>query len=180
MAETSDDAQMVLAMPRRELFRISGFTTKIDIPVLDSLADESWYAAPVTLNGNLDAKEVRLGVVVVRGDHVLVSENGELLQLTPIPPEVSNLGHGIRGLRELALAAGKTLLGTSKGNVELWGFCNDDSLAEVRQWFILVYKFFVRDDSPAPSGMSWVKASALSGMPIDPVSATIAGSLGGS
>ena len=38
-----DETSLVLAMPRRELFRINGFTRRVDLEILASLADDCWY-----------------------------------------------------------------------------------------------------------------------------------------
>ncbi|MBA3699167.1 MAG: hypothetical protein H0W78_09955 [Planctomycetes bacterium] len=172
-----DDA-LVLAMPRRELFRISGFTKQVDLEILHSLAEDSWYAAPASLVGNFDAKEVRLGLVVMRSqegtDHLLIDAHGVALHATPIPPEVGHLGPGLAALRQLALVAGRTMLGISAGTVELIGYCNDDTLPECRPFFLLVYRMKVAADVAAPAGMTWVARSALANVPLDPVSALVA------
>jgi hypothetical protein len=178
-----DDESLVLAMPRRELFRISGFCRAMDFAVLDSLSEESWFAAPPSLRDNFDAKEVRLGLVSVRregeGDQVLVSEAGVVLHATPIPPEVGVLGQGLRALRNLALAAGTQLLGRPGGQVELIGYCNEEALPECRWFFIMVYRLRVPPGSPAPAGMSWIALDHLHGVPLDPVSALVAAHLSG-
>lgn len=172
-----DDAALVLAMPRRELFRISGFTKQVDLEILHSLADDSWFAAPASLVGNFDAKEVRLSLVVMctsEGvDQVLVDGHGVALHATPIPPEVGHLGPGLAALRQLALVAGRTLLGISNGTVELIGYCNDDTLPECRPFFLLVYRLRVPPESPAPAGMQWISRPAIGGVPLDPVSALV-------
>jgi hypothetical protein len=176
-----DEQPLVLAMPRRELFRISGFCRTVDFSVLDSLAEESWFASPQSLLDNFDAKEVRLGLIVVRaepgGDQALISESGVLLHATPIPPEVGTLGHGLRALRNLAFAAGCEMMGARDGQVELIGYCNDESMPECRQFFILVYRLRVSAEAAAPADMSWIGVGHLHGVPLDPVSAIIAGQL---
>lgn len=176
-----NDEGLVLAMPRRELFRINGFTRQVDLEILASLADEAWYAAPASLAGNFDAKEVRLGLIVLRaqdgGDQVLVDSHGVALHSTPIPPEVGHLGPGLVALRQLALVAGRTLLGITGGTVELIGYCNDDALPECRPFFLLVYRLRVPGDAPAPSGMNWISRAAIGGVPLDPVSALVVAGL---
>jgi hypothetical protein len=176
-----DDDPLVLAMPRRELFRVSGFTCQVDLAILQSLADESWYAAPPTLVDNFEAKEVRLGLIAVRrepdGDQALVSEGGVLLHATPIPPEVGAMGPGLRALRQLALAAGTELVGGARCQVELIGYCNDDALPECRPFFILVYRLRVPPGWASPAGMSWIGVPRLAGVPLDPVSVLVAAGL---
>jgi hypothetical protein len=175
------DDSLVLAMPRRELFRVVGFTRQVDLAVLASLEDEAWFAAPAALVGNFDAKEVRLGLVVARGenggDQVLVSEQGVVLHATAIPPEVGHLGPGLAALRQLALVAGRTLLGIGNGTVELIGYCNDDSLPECRPFFLLVYRLRVPVGTPAAAGMNWVSLQSLGGVPLDPVSTLVVAGL---
>lgn len=172
-----DDAALVLAMPRRELFRINGFTRQVDLEILHSLAEDSWYAAPSSLVGNFDAKEVRLGLVVMRAqdgtEQVLVDGHGVALHATPIPPEVGHLGPGLAALRQLALVAGRTLLGIGTGTVELIGYCNDDTLPECRPFFLLVYRLRVPADAPAPAGMQWIPRPAINSVPLDPVSTLV-------
>jgi hypothetical protein len=178
-----DGDHLVLAMPRRELFRINGFTRSIDLTVLASLEEDAWFAAPAALAGNFDAKEVRLGLVVARGgeggDQLLVSEHGVLLHATPIPPDVGALGPGLRALRQLALVAGRHLVDSQQGTVEMIGYCNDDTLAECRAYFLLVYRLRLPAGAPAAAGMSWIALSHLARVPLDPVSTLIAAGLPG-
>ncbi len=174
-----DQTHLVLAMPRRELFRINGFTRKIEMDILESLSGDTWYAMPASLEHNYEAKEVRLGVVVTReqrGEQILINEYGVALHATPIPPEAGQLGPGLVSLRQLALVAGKTLVGVSNANVELVGYCNDDSLPECRPYFLLVYRLRVPVTEATPPGMNWISKAALHGVPLDPVSALVMGS----
>ncbi len=174
----AESPHLVLAMPRRELFRINGFTRKIDMDILLSLAEETWYAMPDTLVNNFDAKEVRLGVVVTRdvdGEQILIDEHGVALHATPIPPEAGVLGPGLVSLRQLALVAGRTMVGVDKATVELVGYCNDDALPECRPFFLLVYRLRVNAADVTPPGMTWVSHTALNGVPLDPVSALVMG-----
>jgi hypothetical protein len=170
--------QLVLVMPRRELFRVHGFTRKVDMDILLSLAEDSWYAAPHTLVNNADAKEVRLGLVVIRnsdGEQFLVDENGVALHATLIPPEAGILGPGLAALKQLALLSGKKMLGVDQAQVELVGYCNDDSLPECRPYFLLVYCLRVSAQQPTPSGFNWISRSTIAGVPLDPVSALVLG-----
>ncbi len=166
-------SELVLAMPRRELFRIQGFVPPLDIAVLESLGEESWYASQETLAGNFDAKEVRVGLVIVKAGHALVSEAGVLLHATQVPPEAGRLGTGLAALKNLALAAGRHLLGITSGRIELSGFCNEDAMPECRGIFILVYRLRVADETAAPEGMAWIPLTGLGSVPLDPVSAMV-------
>jgi hypothetical protein len=165
---------LVLAMPRRELFRVQGFVPPNDLGILESLAEESWYASPSALAGSFDAKEVRVGVIVLKPGHALISESGVLLHATPVPPEAGQLGSsGLAALKNFALAAGRHLLGTSGGRIELIGMCNEDALPECRGIFILVYKLRAPEDAAAPDGMAWTAFERLADVPLDPVSALV-------
>lgn len=170
------DSDLVMAMPRRELYKVSGFTRAIDYAVLESLDGEHWFSAPGILRDNPDAKEVRLGLIALRSaesDQVLIEERGVLLHAAPIPPEAAQFGAGLRALRELARAAAGQLLGCEVGVIELLGYLNDDALAECRDAFILVYQAQVRADLAAPEGMSWVGLDHLHEVALDPVSSLV-------
>jgi hypothetical protein len=164
---------LVLAMPRRELFRIHGLVPPLDMAVLESIAEESWYAAPSVLVGNFDAKEVRVGVIVLTAKQALVSEAGVLLHATPVPPEAGQMGTGLGALKNFALAAARHLVGHEGGRIELSGFCNEDALPECRGVFLMVYRLFLPDDCAAPEDMSWIERAELGSVPLDPVSALV-------
>jgi hypothetical protein len=172
------DPELVLAMPRRPLWRTSGFTTAIDLAVLECLQEESWFAAPEVLRHDLDAKEVRIGVVLRQGPagdrQALVSESGVLLHASPVPPEVGRLGHGLKGLKELAAAAGRHLVGTHRAGIELVGYLNEDALPETRPFLVLVYRLTLGEPVAPPPGLLWVGTDRLRGMPLDPASALVA------
>lgn len=172
MDEPGED--LVLAMPRRELFSVSGFVTDIEMRVLESLDAESWFAAPSILHDDIEAKEVRLGLLVDRGDAVLVTADGVALHVTSIPAGVSELGEGLRALRELARGAGRALLGRACG-AQLVGYYNDDALPESRPFFVLVYLVRVADDCAPPDGMAWVGKTTLGDLPLDPASSVVVG-----
>ena len=177
----ADDAleggeELVLAMPRRELFSVSGFVTQVEMRVIESLADESWYAAPSTLRDDLDAKEVRLGMLIQKDEEALVDADGVLLHATSIPPETVNLGEGLRGVRELARIVCKELLGDHLRGVQLLGYFNDDGFPETRPFFLLVYLIRVDPEATSPAGMSWVQRGGLMELPLDPASTVVAGS----
>jgi len=173
---TTDDP-LVLAMPRRELYRITGFCRQVELGILETLVEESWYAVTSSLVGNLDAKEVRLGLVVQRGDHVLVDEGGALLQATRIGPEVARLGSGIKAMRDFAQLAVAHFLGVERVRVELVGYLNEDSLAALRDAFVLVYRCHAPADAVAPAGQSWVPLRQLAALPLEAASVLIVSGL---
>ncbi len=173
----SDD-EMVMAMPRRELYKVLGFTRRIDYAVLETLDQEHWFTVPAMLRGNPDAKEVRIGLVVTRladGDEqVLVEETGVLLHAAPIPPEFERFGNGLRALRELARAAAAQLVGGPVPGIEMIGYLNDDSLPECRDAFLLIYRARLPLDRPTPAGMNWIGTHRLKDVALDPVSSLMA------
>ncbi len=173
-----DDTPLVLAMPRRELFRIHGFTQRVEPGILTSILEDGWYASPEAIAADSDSKEVRIGVLMRRPDgagasQYLVSEDGILLHVSPIPPESAKFGEGLVALRRFAQALGEALLRHGDCRIELVGYCNEDALAECRRCFLLIYRLTAAADVPAPEGMSWVSKSALIGLALDPVSALV-------
>lgn len=170
-----DGDDLVLAVPRRGLWGRSGFSARPDFAVLEELAGGGWWLAPGRLRGNPDAKEVRVGVIVLRpgrvGSEVLLAEDGVLVQASPVPASAGGLGHGLAGLRTLAAAAAARLLGLERAPVELAGWLCDDALPECRDLLLLVYRLRAPAGTAAPAGFSWVRATALSGLAIDPVGA---------
>lgn len=172
------DDELVMAMPRRELYKVSGFSPAVDFALLESLDQEHWFTLPTQLRGNPDAKEVRLGLVVTRlvegVEQVLVEEHGVLLHAAPIPPEFERFGSGLRALRELARAAAGQLVGCRIAHIELIGYLNDDSLQECRDAFLLIYRVRLPADHPTPSGMTWIGGPRLKDVGLDPVSALMA------
>lgn len=181
MNEPDESAQnedpLVLAMPRRELFRFSGFSTAIDLDLIDSIAGESWYAAASTLVGSLEAKEVRLGLLCERGDEVLVDAAGSLLHSTRVGPEIGRLGHGIKALRDLALLAGARFLAVERVRCELVGFLNEEVISGYRGALLLVYRCRAGDQASTPPGMTWVHRRQLAQWALDPVAVMIAAQL---
>jgi len=171
------DDPLVLAMPRKELFRITGFVTTIDIAIIEAVAEDSWYSAASTLVGNLDAKEVRIALVFTQGEQVLLDEGGNLFHTTRVGPEVAKLGKGLKGLRDLARVAGAHFLGVPEIRCELAGLLNEDALAEHRNTFYLVYRCRLGDVATPPAGFTWLGIARLALMPLDPVSIVVAGGL---
>jgi hypothetical protein len=165
---------LVLAMPRRELFRFSGFITAIDLGVIESIGGESWYAVASSLVGNLDAKEVRLGLLIERDGQVLVDEAGSILHVARVGPEVGKLASGIKGLRDLALLAGARFVGVERVRCELTGFLNEDAIPGYRDALVLIYRCRVPPEAQTPPAMSWVGPRQLAHLAIDPVAAMIA------
>lgn len=165
---------LVMAMPRRELFAVSGFITEVQLQVLQSLQFEHWFALPEHIDEDIEAKEVRIGLLISRNDQYLVDSHGILLHVAQIPPEVEQFGEGLLGLKNLAQSAGKELLQQKNTCIELWGYLNEDSMVETRAYFILIYQMRVEESCPTPDDMAWVSMKSLNEMPLDPASALFA------
>ncbi len=173
MDQVKEDSRLVLAMPRRELFKISGFSNQVDLSVIESLTEESFFARRPVLVGNLDAKEVRLGLIGMRDGRVLVDSTGKMLHLSPVWPESVREGFAPRVLREVAAVSAERLFGEEGCRVELCGCCNEDVMADVRHSFILIYRCFLNVDEP-PAGMVWVEVPLLDSIALEPLSALAA------
>ena len=168
------DDPLVLAMPRKELFRFTGFSIAIDLSIIESLAQDSWYTVASSLVSNFDAKEVRLGLIFERADQVLLDESGVILHTIRLGPEVGTLGRGVKALRDLALLAGARFVGVERVRCELTGFLNEDGIVGYKGAMVMVYRCRAPDEAQAPTGMTWVSRSQLSQRPIDPVSIMVA------
>lgn len=168
------DDPLVLAMPRKELFRFTGFSIAIDLSIIESLAQDSWYTVASSLVSNFDAKEVRLGLIFERADQVLLDESGVILHTIRLGPEVGTLGRGVKALRDLALLAGARFVGVERVRCELTGFLNEDGIVGYKGAMVMVYRCRAPDEAQAPTGMTWVSRSQLTQLPIDPVSVMVA------
>lgn len=155
-----EEAPLLRAMPRRPLYGLSGFSTRIDLAVLTAVADEGWCATASAIAADIDCKEVRIGVVVVRpgaaAPEGLVDGAGRLLLPVQIPPDVE----GLPGFKKLAQTAARGRCLAVKG-VEMAGYLNDDSTPDLRRVFVLVYRAAVPAGTPAPEGMTWIARPAL-------------------
>lgn len=155
-----DDAPLVRVMPRRPLYGINGFSTRIDIAVLSAIADEGWCATAAAIAADIDCKEVRLGVMVIRragrGAEGLIEASGRLLLPVPVPPNVE----GLVGFKRLATTAARERCPEAR-SVELAGYLNDDHVEELRHVFLLVYRAVVPPTTAAPAGMSWLDRQSL-------------------
>ena len=173
-----EEAPLLRAMPRRPLYGLSGFSAKIDLEVLSAVAEEGWCATAAALAADVDCKEVRLGVLVVRrGAGVsegLVDGAGRLLLPVMIPPEVE----GLPGFRKLALSVAQARCAAVRG-VELAGFLNDETDPDLRRVFLLVYRAVVPAGTPAGDGMAWMARPALAALTeLDPASRLVVAAVG--
>ncbi len=168
-----DDAPLVRAMPRRQLYALKGFIPRIDLAILTAIDEDGWFATREAILAEVDSKEVRLAVVVSRGAEVLVGEAGRLAHDADIGPECE----GLAALKNLAKATGSQAAGCPVQGIELAGYLNDDVDPALRHVFTLVYRARVPAETPAPAGFSWSGKAALP-QAVDPVSARVSGLIG--
>lgn len=166
-----EDLTLVMGMPRRELYGVAGFVTAVRYEVLESLQDESWFALPDILAEDLDAKEVRAGLLITRRDgRALVDEHGVLLHTTPIPAEVGNFGEGLFGIRSFARSAAAHFVSRDVAAPQLVGYLNCDDIPEVRPYFTLIYLVRCDEETDSPEGASWLSTASLAGLELEPAS----------
>lgn len=174
----TDDPELVLVMPRRELFRASGLVRPPDIAVLAAIADDAWFAAPPAGGADaIDRSEVRVGVWLERPDprtpQVLIDDDGSFLHVTHVPPQSVKLGDGLLMLRRIAALAGGGLVEGGQLPAELVGHLHDDGLPEIRGSLLMLYRLRAPAGAAAPAGMAWVSRDRLSGLPLSPLSALL-------
>lgn len=156
-----DEEPLVRVMPRRQLYALRGFCPRIDLNILNSIDDEGWFATRSAIAGDVDSKEVRIAVVVVRreaaGPEVLADGDGRIAHGADIGPE----SEGLAALKAIAKATAERVSGGIAHGVELAGYLNDDVDQALRHAFILVYRARVPAGTTAPAGLSWLPRSAL-------------------
>ena len=168
-----EDEPLVMAIPRRELWGVAGVVKVIPMPVLEAIQDEAWYGTPSQIVQDLDAKQLRLGLLIVRSDaegrQALVSVSGVLMQCMAVGILAGERpGSRLRTLRELAAQEACLLIGQVGVRVELVGLMNIDQQPELRPFALLVYRVMVPGSAAAPPGMNWVSLTVLAGMALDP------------
>lgn len=150
-----DESELVMAVPRQGLYGLSGLVTEIDPLVIGSIADDHWFGTYDSIDGNIDAKEVCLVVVLRRTDQVLVDEDGVWAHTSTVPASIARLGDGLKAVRDLAKFGSEKVVG-SQGTVVLKGYANNDSDEDLRPYCFLVYVVDFSADTAAPQDMSWV------------------------
>ncbi|MHC5067189.1 MAG: hypothetical protein ACYTF0_01240 [Planctomycetota bacterium] len=172
-----DDVDLVMAMPRDQLYAMSGYQTTLDYQVLATLADDCWFALATVIAEDVAAKVVHVGLLVTNDDdQMLVAEDGSLLHHLPVSIAVSDMGAGLAGLRCYAELAADSLLTDRRGKPVLVGYLNDDHSPELRDCFIVVYR--VLSDGPAPENCTWMTASSLAGIELDPAGRAVVAAQG--
>ena len=176
-----DGDELVLAMPARELFAATGFVPTPSMPVLESLGEETWFALPTVIREDPLAREVRLGLVVVRetptGREVLAQADGTILTLITVTPDL--LPHaGLAPLKRLAQESARIRCGlTAACGVTLAGLINDPLLPGLGSIVVPIYRTVAPPGTEAPAGATWIGTGALARLPLAPACALVARSL---
>lgn len=163
---------LVMAMPRAHLFGVDGFIRQVNPIVIEDLAVRSWFACVDAIRGDVEAKEVRLALIIRRGQEYLVDGEGVMANLLSIPAESTSLAPGLESVRLLAQIAGESILGEKQKSV-LIGYLNCDKEPSLRPLLVLVYEIVVPGGALAPEGTSWIALDRLSGLSLDTLSQAI-------
>lgn len=163
---------LVMAMPRAHLFGVDGFIHQVNPIVIEDLAVRSWFACVDAIRSDVEAKEVRLALIIRRGQEYLVDGEGVMANLLSIPAESTSLAPGLEAVRILAQIAGESILGEKHKSI-LIGYLNCDKEPSLRPLLVLVYEIVVPGGSLAPEGTSWIAFDRLSGLSLDTLSQAI-------
>lgn len=136
---------LVMVMPCREFIALRGFSPRIDLAVLDSIQDDTWFAVPAAAEQDPTAVVVQLGLVLLCAGQVLTGGDGQYLRMAPIPPEALTSRTGLAALKALAEQRTLDLLGV-RGRSELAGLVHEPKL--LPRQVLLVYRSIV----PAGTG----------------------------
>ena len=149
---------LVLAMPCREFIAVRGFSPKIDMAVLDSLQEDTWFTVPAAIQADPTAVVVRLALLIVRDDVVLVGHHGQVLFQETVPPEAYQMVTGLTALKVFAQQRVLHLTGV-RGRVELAGLVHEPKL--LPRQVLLVYRAFVPSETTAGEGV-WRSGAEIS------------------
>ena len=163
---------LVMAIPRAHLYGVDGFIRQINPVVFEDLAVRSWFACVDAIRGDVEAKEVRLALIIKREKEYLVDGEGVMANLLSIPAESTSLAPGLESVRLLAQIAGESIMGTKHKSV-LIGYLNCDKEPSLRPLLVLVYEIEVPAGSLAPEGCSWIASDRLGGLSLDTLSQAI-------
>lgn len=168
---------LVLAVTTRECIALRGLCPTIDLAMIESLTDETWFAVPSAITADPLAAEVRLVLIFQLGEHVLIDEIGRFAVDRPLPPEAFAGGKGFVGLKRHVEQLARELLarellareqlatepGAGPCLCELAGYAFDPLVSA--NHFFLAYRCRPKGADgqlPAPvAGGSWVPAHTL-------------------
>lgn len=150
---------IVLAVTTRECIALRGFTARIELGMLESLQQETWFAQPALIHNEPLAAEVRLVLLFQQSNHVLIDEEGRFTADFPVYPEAFTAGTGLPGLKKHVQAQAQKRIGAPCG-CELVGYGFDP--VQLPHLFFLTYRCRVASTvQVAATSGSWVPASAL-------------------
>ena len=150
---------LVLAVTTRECISLRGFTPRIELGMLESLQEETWFTQPALIRNDPLAAEVRLVLLYQHVDHVLIDEQGRFAADQPLFPNTFGAGPGLPGLKQYVQGLALTRLGHACG-CELAGYAFHP--IDQPHLFYLVYRCRVGLATGVPiASASWVLASAL-------------------
>ena len=155
--------ELVLAVTTRECIALRGFSSRIELGMLESIQEETWFAQPAIIRHDPLAAEVRLVMLFQHADHVLIDEHGRFAADQPVLPEAFAAGRGLPGLKRHVQGLALARVGRPCG-CELAGYAFNP--VDQPHLFFLVYRCRVLpaagslDEAPDGCG-SWVPSSAL-------------------
>lgn len=150
---------IVLAVTTRECIALRGFTSRIELGMLESLQHETWFAQPGLIHNDPMAAEVRLVMIFQQANHVLIDEAGRFAADQPVLPEAFAAGSGLPGLKKHVQAMAHQRIG-SPCSCELIGYGFDP--LQLPHLFLLAYRCRVASTVQTAAGSgSWVPVSAL-------------------
>ncbi len=141
--------ELVMAMPCREFIAIRGFSAKIDLAILDSIQDDTWFTIPAAVQADPLAVIVHVGLLVLCGDQVLISNDGRIVQHATVPPEALSSKSGLAALKALTEQRCQEMLRT-RGRVELAGLIHEPKL--LPRQVLLVYRCVIPPGTPVAMG----------------------------
>lgn len=151
---------LVLAMPCREFIAVRGFSGKIDMAVLDSLQDDTWFTVPQAIQADPTAVVVRLALIIVQDDVVLVGRDGQVLIQELVPPEAYAVKTGLGALKLFAEQCVLQVVG-ARSRVELAGLVHEPKL--LPRQVLLVYRAVVPSGTAAGEGVWQSPAEIIQG-----------------
>ena len=155
--------ELVLAVTTRECIALRGFSPRIELGMLESIQEETWFAQPAVIRNDPLAAEVRLVMLFQDADHVLIDEHGRFAADQAVLPEAFIAGPGLPGLKRHVQGLAQARVDRSC-SCELAGYAFNP--VDRPHSFFLVYRCRVvpapglSTGAPVVSG-SWVQSSAL-------------------
>ena len=103
--------ELVLAVTTRECISLRGFTPRIELGMLESIQEETWFTQPALIRNDPLAAEVRLVLLYQHVDHVLIDEQGCFAADQPLFPDTFAAEPGLPGLKHYVQGLALTRIG---------------------------------------------------------------------